>query len=150
MGQLRHEVPGAGQAQSLFRVVDTERGVTQGDIVQNAVVQQYRILRHITNHAAPEFDVDVLQGCSIQQNPALLGLQQAYGQVDYRGLAGAGGADQGGQRAGVKMQGQAVEYRVPIVVEVHILEADGFFKARRGAAAQMLLCIVRAIDSVHQ
>ena len=67
----RRDLPGS---QCLLGIVYAQFRVAQGDVVNNAVMQQHGILGHITDHAAPVLDVDILQGNAIQQDSALLGL----------------------------------------------------------------------------
>nr|WP_239163312.1 hypothetical protein [Actinoplanes rishiriensis] len=82
------------------------------DVVPDGALEQHRLLRHHRDEAAGRAQVEPLHVGAVQQDPAGARADEAEHQVEHRGLAGAGRADEGHRLAGTYVQVDAGQ-RVP-------------------------------------
>src|SRR5690606_41185347 len=70
LGQPRHELPRARQAERLLDALARDRIVAQRHVARYRVVEQERVLRHVADAAAPGLLVDLVQRHAVDQDLA--------------------------------------------------------------------------------
>ena len=83
------EFPRPGPAQRALDARERDLVVSKRDVGHDRVVEQERLLRHISDHAAPGSDIDVLHGQVIDPYLAVLGAMEPDYQIGDCRLAGA-------------------------------------------------------------
>ena len=68
LGQLGHELVGAGEPQRLLHGAFGMVAVAQGQVLKDAGVKQYQFLRHIADHGPPSLQVDLRKVDVIDQD----------------------------------------------------------------------------------
>ena len=161
LGQLAgHEVVQLGDARRALhrRLVDPLRGLAEGDVGADRVVDQEDLLRHVADVVLPGAAVRRGDRRAVDPDLARLRLEQPEHEVDRGGLAGAGAADEAD--GGVGRDGQAEPaQRRPLGVGIGVVDVGQFeplaqpqrrdarggrgqpeIRRRRPAAARMSLC----------
>ena len=95
LGLLHDEVMGVGDLRGGDDLLPGGSFHAEGDVVENGVVEQDRILVHIAHQGAEVLDPQVLDILSVDGDAAAVGVVEAGDEVHERGLAGAGLAHDG-------------------------------------------------------
>ena len=114
------DVGGLGRFDHLFPGC---AGVPVGDIVVNRAVEQPCILQHHRKRAPQAGTGHMVDGLAVDDDRPGLGVIEAHEQVDQRGLARAGGADDGDHAARSGGQVHVPQNEpVRVVAEVQVLD----------------------------
>ena len=125
LGQGADEVVHAGGARGGADLVLGRALAPVGDVLADGAAEQPRVLQHHAEQAAQVAARHVLRVHAVHDDAPAVDLVEAQQQVDQRGLAGAGGPDDGHGLAGLHVQGEVLdERRVGQVAERDVLELD--------------------------
>ena len=116
VGELHHEVVGAGQARRRLDALAVGGRVGEGDVGGDRVVEQQRVLEHHADGAAHVVDGHVAHVDPVDLDGAALRVVEPQQQPGDRRLARTGLPDQRGRLAGRQLEREAVEHR-PAVSE---------------------------------
>src|SRR5690606_10056407 len=86
-----------------------DRIITERDVAPYRVVEEVRLLWHVSDLLTPRAQVDVLHRDAIDVDIACRGTTQPGDEIEDRGLAAAGSADQRRDTAGRNADGKVIE-----------------------------------------
>ena len=86
------------------------RGIGERDVVADRAVEQHVLLQHDADLAAQPGDVDHREVDAVDQHAAALGHVEPLDQLGERALAGAGGADDADDLAGLDAEADVVQH----------------------------------------
>src|SRR5690606_38606831 len=92
-------------------VVDV--AAAEPDVVRDVAAEEEHVLEDEADAAAQLGERDAVDGYAIEEDLAVLRLVEAHEEVDERGLAGAGVADDGDALAGLRAEADAAEHPLP-------------------------------------
>mmetsp|Transcript_33575 Transcript_33575/g.73269 ORF Transcript_33575/g.73269 Transcript_33575/m.73269 type:complete len:581 (+) Transcript_33575:892-2634(+) len=124
LGELRAhrfvELRGLGGVHDLLL---GDPGAPEGDVVEERVVEERRVLRHDGGGGADGGEGEVAGVLLVQEHRAGRRIVHPQQHLQQRGLAGAGGPDDGDVLAAADVEGHAAQHlAVGVVPEPHILE----------------------------
>jgi hypothetical protein len=121
VGQLRDEVPCAGQPHRALDVLVVGAGPADADVLAHALAEEERFLEDQRDDAPHVVEAKRAQVVAVEQHAAVLGVVEAREQARDGALARAGRADERQGLARRDVQVEPVEHRVVALVA----EADG-------------------------
>ena len=125
--QARNEFVGGGHfgGGDDFLVAGADAAVA--DVFHRVFGEDHCVLRHDADGAAQGMQIQILDVHAVEQDVAALRIVEAQHQLEQRGLAGAGRADDGDRFAGLDLERQAVQ-RCGIgprrIVEIHVAQTQ--------------------------
>ena len=153
-GQLVHKLGGLGQVQRLaHRAVGLfAPAVAKEHVVPHGAREEHRLLGHIAHPVIEGVEGVVLHVHAVHQHFALGGVVEAGGKADQRGLAAAGGADEGHRLALFDLEIDVLQHVLARrgVAEGDVAELHRALLVGIGAAAlgQAVLRVQHGVDAL--
>ena len=125
VGQRAHEVVDVCHLGGLDDLLAGGVRPAVRDVFGDGAVEQPGVLQHHAEVAAQVHAVHIMRVHAVEADMAAVDLVESHEQVDQRGLAGAGRADDGGAVARLGRERDVLHQRtIRIVSELHMLEVD--------------------------
>ena len=121
--QTDDEIVGIGGASRRFDLGTGRFGAAKSDVICDRKRKKERLLQDQPYLCAEAFEPDVPEVASIQEHPAFPRIEKAGDEVDQGALPCAGRPDDGERLAGVSLQGDVAQDRLPcFVAEAHMVK----------------------------